>query len=166
MRLRKTLLGTSLFLIGSVVNAEPLLIESPGDHPTYRFEAEPHALLGFGSVENGALGAGFRGTLVLMDPGFVKTINNVAGFSFGGDFFVGRKRSNALYVPLMAHWSFFFSQHWSMLAEAGLGLRFFDDGTHVSPALNIGGRFHITDHVALTLRLGYPALALGLSFFL
>jgi hypothetical protein len=165
MQFRRAL-GTSLFLLAASAKAEPLLIESPGDHPAYHFEAEPHALLGFGSIENGALGVGFRGTLALMDPGFIKTINNVAGFSFGGDLFIGRKRSDALYVPLMAHWSFFFSQHWSAFAELGLGLRFFDDGTHINPALNIGGRFHMTERVALTLRLGYPALALGVSFFL
>jgi hypothetical protein len=166
MRSRIALASTSLFLLGNVARAEPVLIESPGDHPLYRFEAEPHALVGFGSIEDGALGVGFRGTLVLMDPGFVKTINNLAGFSFGGDLFAGRKHSNALYVPLMAHWSFFFTQHWSAFGEAGLGLRFFDDKTRISPALNIGGRFHITEHVALTLRLGYPALAFGVSFLL
>lgn len=153
-------------LVATTAFAEPALIEIPGDHPTYHFEAEPHALLGFGAIEDGALGLGFRGTFVLMDPGFVKSINNVAGLTIGGDFFAGRRHSNALFVPVQAHWSFFFTQHWSAFAELGLGFRFFDTATRVAPALNIGGRFHVTDRVAITLRLGYPALALGVSFFL
>jgi hypothetical protein len=164
--MRGRVVGLWVLGFAGVAQAEPLLIESPGDHPAYHFEAEPHALLGFGTIENGAFGLGFRGTLNLMDPGFVKSINNVAGFSFGGDFFVGRRHANALYVPLEAHWSFFFSQHWSALVEAGVGLRFFDDGTRVAPVLNIGGRYHISDNIALTLRLGYPALSFGVSIFL
>jgi hypothetical protein len=29
-----------------------------------------------------------------------------------------------------------------------------------------GGRFHFNDNVALTLRVGYPAISVGVSFFL
>jgi hypothetical protein len=149
-----------------VSHAEPLLLESPGDHPRYRFEAEPHGLLGFGSIENGALGIGFRGTFVLADPGFVTTVNDTAGISIGADYFVGRSRSNALFVPIQAHWSFFFSQHWSGFVELGVGLRLFDNDARISPALSIGGRYHVTERVAVTLRLGYPAIGIGASFFL
>jgi hypothetical protein len=157
----------SILLLASAAHAEPLLIESPGDHPSYNFEAEPHMLLGFGSIRNGALGLGFRGTFKLMDPGLVRTINNTLGLTIGGDmFFFGKKDYAALFVPVQAHWSFFFSQHWSAFTELGLGFRFFDEDARVSPALNIGGRYHVTDRVSVTLRLGYPALSIGASFFL
>jgi hypothetical protein len=164
--MRTGVLAALLVLAPGLAHAEPVLIESPGDHPAYRFEAEPHALLGFGSIENGAFGAGFRGTLLLMDPGFVKSINDVLGITFGGDFFLGRKRHDALYIPVQAHWGFFFTQHWSAFTELGVGFRFFDADARVTPALNLGGRYHVTDRIAVTLRLGYPALSLGVSFFL
>ena len=32
--------------------------------------------------------------------------------------------------------------------------------------LALGGRIHIVERVALTLRVGYPGLGIGLSFFL
>ena len=43
--------------------AEELIIKNRGDHPSYRFEAEPHGLVGFGGLaKKGDGGGGFRGT--------------------------------------------------------------------------------------------------------
>jgi hypothetical protein len=48
------------------------------------------------------------------------------------------------------------------------GLAFGSGGPYngVFPAFFAGGRFHFTDRIALTIRLGYPDVAVGVSFFL
>jgi hypothetical protein len=144
---------------------EPAVIELPKRHTAYRVELEPHALLGFGPFEDGALGLGMRGSIVLMDPGFVTTVNDSVAISFGADVFLGRRASNTVYVPVQMQWNFFFTKHWSMMLEPGLGLSF-NDRSRLYLALSVGGRYQFSDRVALTFRLGYPALSVGLSFLL
>jgi hypothetical protein len=156
-------IACSTALLAHNAAAEPALIENPGDHPPYHLELEPHGLIGFGALDNGALGAGLRATIKLMDPGFVPSINNTVGVSFGADAFLGA--GTTLLVPLEAQWNFFFTQHWSMMLEGGLGLAI-NDRIYLSPAFSIGGRYHIVERVALTVRIGYPALSVGVSFFL
>lgn len=151
----------------TVARAETV-IKNPGDHPDYSFEAEPHGLIGFGGPLHGGsgqLGAGFRGTVVVLDNGFIKTINNSVGVTFGGDFFF---RRSALFIPVAMQWNFWLTTRWSVFGEPGLGFaahhRRKIDLLH--PVLMAGGRFHFNDQVALTMRVGYPAFSIGVSFFL
>jgi hypothetical protein len=139
--------------------AEQAIIKHPGDHPHYTFEAEPHLIVGFaGPFRDGHPGAGFRGTVVLVQNGFVKTINNSVGLTFGIDFLAGRQW---LYVPIAMQWNFWLSTHWSVFGEPGIAVAARD---HVGPVLMAGGRFHFNDKIALTMRVGYPALSVGASF--
>jgi hypothetical protein len=158
--------SSAILLLGQVAQAEPGTIESPKRHTPYRVELEPHALLGFGYLEDGAFGLGMRATVILSDPGFVTSINDTVGISFGADLFLGRRSSQAVYVPVQLQWNFFFTKHWSMMAEPGVGFAFFGERTRLWPALSIGGRYHFADRIALTFRVGYPALSVGLSFLL
>ena len=141
------------------------IIKRPGDHPDYSFEAEPHLLLGFGGPfehkGRGHLGVGFRGTVVIVNNGFVKTINNSVGISFGADMFVGEQ---TLFLPVAMQWNFWLSPHWSVFGEPGVGFSSRRDVVH--PILMAGGRYHFSDKVALTMRIGYPAISVGVSFFL
>jgi hypothetical protein len=64
-------------------------------------------------------------------------------------------------------WSFWFTRQWSAFGEPGLN--FFHSsygGLSVSPALYVGGRLQLNDQIALTLRAGWPAVSLGVSFLL
>lgn len=173
--------------------ADTLVIRSPGDHPRYAFEAEPHLLLGLidppGVGSGSGLGLGFRGTLVLVENGFVPTINNSIGIGFGLDWVhYGHGRShcnrdlgpsgvctfddaesvNNLWLPVVMQWNFFLSRQWSVFGEPGLALRFQSaPGDHVfklDPQLYVGGRWHFSDGLALTLRAGYPSFSAGISF--
>src|SRR5262245_26825829 len=72
-----TALGVSVPL---TAHAESI-IKHPGDHPRYVFEAEPHLSIGY----SGGFGPGFRGTVVLVDNGFISSINNSIGIGFGLD---------------------------------------------------------------------------------
>src|SRR3954470_24406210 len=91
--------AAAALLVPSLALADESIIKNPDDHPLYRFEAEPHGLLGFGGPfehGRGQLGAGFRGTIIIVDNGFVKSINNSVGIGFGADLFFGH---GVLYIP-------------------------------------------------------------------
>ena len=157
------------FVTTTSAHAEPTTIKNPGDHPDYVFEAEPHGLVGFAGPfrdnGNAHLGAGFRGTVVIVGNGFVKTINNSVGISFGADLY----GDNTLFLPVAMQWNFWLSRHWSVFGEPGLGLalKSFEAKDHpFHPILMAGGRYHFSDNVALTVRIGYPAISVGVSFLL
>lgn len=148
--------------------ADESIIKNPGDHPDYRFEAEPHGLIGFGGpFEGGAtdFGAGFRGTVIIVDNGFVSTINNSVGIGFGADVFF---KHGTLVLPVVMQWNFWLSTHWSVFGEPGLGIspNPFRNRDAFFPILMVGGRYHFNEKVSLTMRIGYPAFTIGASFFL
>jgi hypothetical protein len=140
---------------------EQSIIRSPGDHAHYIFEAEPHLLLGFTGPyrEGDNFGVGFRGAVHIVN-GFVPTINDSVAISFGID--VGTH--GRVFVPIVLQWNFWLSTHWSVFGEPGIGIGSGDQTVY--PAFFAGGRFHFTDRIALTLRIGYPEVSLGCSFLL
>ena len=173
------------------------IIKNPGDHPTYSVELEPHAVLGWGHLYRGSgIGAGARLTIPIVENGFVKTINNSVGISFGLDWmryggcyyydYRGRNRADygcgasVLVFPVAMQWNFWLSPQWSVFGEPGLYVYhgIFDDycagiagcgyptRTSVDFAFYAGGRFHFNDKVSLTMRVGYPTVSFGVSFFL
>jgi hypothetical protein len=173
--------------------ADTLIIKNAGDHPRYSFEAEPHLLLGLidppGPADGTGLGLGFRGTFVLVEDGFVSTINNSVGIGFGADWVrygggrqvcvtdAGPSRVTVctnsasvseVWLPVVMQWNFFLSRQWSVFGEPGLALRYQSvPGAHnlsVDPQFYAGGRFHFSDQTTLTLRLGYPTFSVGVSF--
>jgi len=177
--------------------ADTLVIRRPGAHPNYGFEAEPHALLGFidppGHGHGNGFGFGFRGTVELVDNGFVETINNTIGIGFGVDYVhysLGRSRCvrpvqgqlctdeddaydvDNLWFPVVMQWNFFLSRNWSVFGEPGAALRYEssedDDASLKLEPLQFyaGGRYHFAEAMTLTLRAGYPTFSVGLSFLL
>jgi hypothetical protein len=155
-------------LSSPMARAEQSLIKSPGDHPSYRFEAEPHGLIGFGGPFRGGrgdFGAGFRGTVIVLDNGFIKSINNSVGITFGADIFF---RGATVLLPVGMQWNFWLSNHWSVFGEPGIAIAANRDRGRdlLHPSIWVGGRYHFTDRFALTMRLGYPDFSLGVSFFL
>ena len=97
-----------------------------------------------------------------------------------------------LWIPVVMQWNFFLSTHWSVFGEPGLalhcsswgdgcvsgnyvdvggGTRYVDCGDApnrlgVDPfVLFVGGRYHFTEQVALTMRIGWPTASVGVSFF-
>lgn len=162
------LAGLAMFTTSTAAHADESIIKRPGDHPDYRFEAEPHGLFGFGGPFGSVAdaGLGFRGTIIIVDNGFVKKINNSVGIGFGGDVFF---RKGTVFLPVVMQWNFFLSNHWSVFAEPGFGItananvnKFFP----LHPTGYLGGRFHFNDRISLTLRAGYPSFSVGVSFML
>jgi hypothetical protein len=88
-----------------------------------------------------------------------------------------------LHLPVAMQWNFFLTEKWSVFGEPGITLRYaFYKDINCNPAYGIcedrkrldpfftfyaGGRFHFSDKVALTMRIGHPIEAsVGVSFFL
>jgi hypothetical protein len=147
---------------GAAQADEHSIIRSPGDHPQYIFEAEPHLLVGYSGPfdSDGNFGIGFRGTVHIAN-GFVPSINDSVGVGFGFD--IGT--NGHVLVPVVMQWNFWLSTHWSVFGEPGIALGS-GDRTILWPSFYAGGRLHFTDRIALTLRLGYPDVSLGVSFLL
>jgi hypothetical protein len=148
----------SLLLVTSGALADQSTIKVPGAHPDYSFEAEPHLLVA--PFDDFRPGVGFRGTIELVDNGFVSSINNTVGIGFGADWSRDHFR-----VPVVMQWNFWLSRNWSVFGEPG-ALIDFGDKTRAHPAFYAGGRFHFSERVALTMRVGHPTASVGVSFLL
>jgi hypothetical protein len=179
----------------SEARADTLIIELPGDHPRYAVEAEPHLLLGLieppGYAQGTGIGLGARATIPIVYQGFVSSINNSVAIGFGidfarygrGDFCRGfdpdgdcndyRRRDSfsELWFPVVLQWNFFLSRNWSVFGEPGFALNYHSWDAPTSLELEpliffAGGRYHFADRITLTMRLGYPAFSVGVSFLL
>ena len=187
-----TLLAVSTFQ--RAAHADTLIIKNPGDHPRYTIELEPHIVLGFieppGYAAGTGFGAGFRASIPIVRNGFVPSINNSVAICFGmdfarygrGDYCVDgerlpdcdRRRAagfNEFYFPVVLQWNFFLSRNWSVFGEPGVALNYHAwDGPRaldIDPFIFfLGGRYHFSDKVTLTMRIGYPAFSVGCSFLL
>jgi hypothetical protein len=142
----------------SLAFADVSTIKLPGAHPDYFFEAEPHALVA--PFDDFRPGVGFRGTFVIVDNGFISRINNSVGIGVGADWTEDHFR-----VPVVMQWNFWLSRNWSVFGEPG-GLIDFGKKTRPHPAIYAGGRFHFTDRITLTMRVGHPTARVGVSFLL
>jgi hypothetical protein len=77
-----------------------------------------------------------------------------------------------VWVPIVMQWNFYISRNWSVFGEPGFAIRIESyDGPESGTSFDylhmyVGGRFHFTDNVTLTMRIGYPTFAAGVSFFL
>ncbi|MCC6648116.1 MAG: hypothetical protein IT374_21420 [Polyangiaceae bacterium] len=157
----------------ATARADGSVIGRPGAHPGYVLDLEPHLLLGTDDGvggDNGYWGPGVRGTLILVDNGFVKSINNSVGLGVGLDY-LDYKHGSAFYVPVVMQWNFFLSSGWSVFGEPGIGFFLGDGGVRrrhddrvLDPNLAIGGRYLFSDKLALTMRIGWPAASVGVSF--
>ena len=152
--------GFSVICITQQARAD---IKSDTAHPAYFFEAEPHlAVAPFNENEVG-VGAGFAGTFNVANEGFIKRLNDSVGVGFGADW-TGNNNWN---LSANMQWNFWLSDKWSVFGAPGVGLHFHKgDNVDIWPAFGAGGRYHFTPNFALTMRVGYPVSAVGLSFLL
>jgi hypothetical protein len=159
-----------------------LIIKNPKDHPPYVAELEPHLDVspwgrdygygyygGYGLHGAGVdLGGGFRATIKIADP-VIPKLNNSIGITFGLDVTNCSfcNRSWSLWTPVGANWTFYLTREWSVFADLGFMLR--SDGFYEHAFADIfgelGGRWHFSDKASLTMRIGYPFVSVGVSFF-
>jgi hypothetical protein len=134
----------------------------------------------------GAYGLGVRFGIPIVSNGFVPSINNSVAISFGVDWlhydgcwYLLACTADYFEFPVALQWNFYVLQHLSVFGELGLVPYhgFLGDcppgdvcparpiDTNVMPLLYLGGRYHFSEGVALTWRLGFPAWSVGVSFF-
>ncbi len=168
-------------------------IRNPGDHPDYRFDIEPHGVLGYGYWDPNAygffgFGGGVRISMPICKNCFVPRINNNVAISFGADFIfyplgdaarVFGFTPSYLALPVALQWNFFVHKKWSVAGEPGFtplfGV-FYNYGNcaggcnnwGIYPTLSAVGRYHFSDKIALTMRIGTPPefFNIGVSFWL
>lgn len=148
-------------------------IKSPGDHPDYVFEAEPHLSLAY----DGGVGPGFRGTVVIADRAFIPSLNNSIGVGAGAEWLFYAHGTGDVLVPIVLQWNFWVHRDISVFGEPGLALHFGHGGRDnfaLDPfTIFAGVRFHFSKTVALTIRLGAPEIfhhdnvfSIGVSFLI
>jgi len=165
-----------------VFEAEPHLLAGLADPP------------GFGAGTG--LGVGFRGTVELLKNGFIPKLNNSVGIGFGIDYLrydgwqgprgrceefatapsgvpvcvrtsSGIGHVNYFYLPVVMQWNFWLHEKWSVFGEPGVAFFLQEGDLDFTPlVLFVGGRYHVTDRITLSMRLGYPAFSFGVSFLL
>ncbi len=150
-------------------------------------ELEPHFVVddyyGYGANYGGLpFGVGFRATIPIVSNGFVSSINDSVGIGLGLDWvryapFNGAADVDFFTVPIVMQWNFYLTHMWSVFGEVGGAIFFADhncgyyNGYHCdnfSPFnfdTAVGGRLHFNDSISLTVRLGFPASTIGVSFF-
>jgi hypothetical protein len=150
-----------------------------GDRP---LQLDLHA--GFAWYGRG-LATGVRFGIPIVENGFVPPINNAVYINFGLDLYFIRYRcgpcrgneyrnGTGIGLPVTMHWEFYFTEHWSAFGEVGLNPfihpRYFDeddwyfDGRHWF-IVAVGGRYAFNENIAITLRIGSPYAAFGVTFF-
>jgi len=162
-------------------NADAQDINTPhtGSRP---FQLDLHA--GFTWHGVGAA-SGVRFGIPLMENGFIGTLNNAVYLNFGADFYWvqwrDRGRGNGwdynwgMGFPVTLHWEFYFSESWSAFAEIGAQFYVHPEWLHGNGRFEVrqwgqwfiaavGGSWHITPNFALTVRVGNPYVAAGLTF--
>jgi hypothetical protein len=184
------LVATALVALSSPADAQ-VVIKQPNAHPDYAVELEPHGTFvffhryygyggrgyrrggaGFYAFSDPELGAGFRATIPVVDPGFIPTLNNTVGITFGIDVtncqFCARGYGFSIYTPVGLQWNFFITQKFSAFADLGfiLATEGFYHSVYGDFMGMLGGRYHFSDAVAFTFRIGYPFINVGVSFFL
>ena len=181
----RLLLVSALSLLGAIAlplraEAADWIIKNPNDHQSGSVELEPHANFifwhrnygggrGYKGTGDLEFGAGFRATIEIVDPGFVPKINDTVGITFGLDVTNCRycTKDFTLWTPVGLNWSFYLTKSWSVFADGGFVLR--TDGFYHDIYADffgmLGGRYHFSDSTALTMRIGYPFVSVGVSFY-
>jgi hypothetical protein len=103
---------------------------------------------------------GYRDECLRFEPGPAGTAVCTDVTSNGGSY-------TYVFVPVVMQWNFWLTERFSAFGEPGVNLYHLGSyGFSLSPALYLGGRMRLADRITLTARIGYPTLAIGVSFMM
>lgn len=149
--------------------ADESLVIKESYHPEYSLELEPHLVVGFSGPfgHDTVFGPGVRATFPILQDGFLKRVNDSVGIGVGADFARVGHDETVVAIPVVMQWNFWLSTHWTVFGEPGIDFAT-GSGRHdrvLDPIIAVGGRYHFSESVALTMRAGYPGVSVGASFF-
>ena len=195
MKLDKVIVSALLALVPLVPSRARAddTIRRPDDHPHYIAEIEPHAVFRDDNYFANGIGPGIRVSFPIVDPGFIKGINDTIAIGTGLDaIFLNdcyyRNETGCgetlFSIPVVMQWNFYVTRHISVFAEPGVELYFYNfngcpadapcngySHTHFAPFILSGGmRYHFNDKIAITPRVGVDnfgafMVSFGVSFF-
>jgi hypothetical protein len=103
---------------------------------------------------------GYRDQCLHYEPGPAGTSICTDVTSNGGTY-------NYWFVPVVMQWNFWLTHHFSAFGEPGVDIYYVGShGVSVTPAVYVGGRVKLNERITLTGRLGYPTVAIGVSFMM
>ena len=103
---------------------------------------------------------GYRDECLHFEPGPAGTAVCTDVTSNGGTY-------NYVFVPVVMQWNFWLTERFSAFGEPGLTFYHLGNyGFSATGALYLGGRLRLADRITLTARIGYPTLAIGVSFMM
>jgi hypothetical protein len=103
---------------------------------------------------------GYRDQCLHYEPGPNGTSICTEVTSNGGSY-------NYLFIPVVMQWNFWLTRHFSAFGEPGVNFYFVGQhGFDFVPCGYVGGRVQLTPNLTLTGRIGYPTLAIGVSFMM
>lgn len=149
-------------------------IERPKAHTDYNVELEGH--LAFLLRRNVAPGLGMRANWEIVDPGFIRGLNNSVAVGVGLDLGfntwcegVGTTQHCTdadmdFIIPVNLQWNFWFAPEWSAYFEPGVAFGRRRYGAVFSPLVAAGARYEVARNFLINLRLGYPAMTFGVSY--
>lgn len=170
-------------------------IRSPGNHVHYALDVEPHLVVQWADEEgfDEGFGLGVRGSIPIIDNGPLPRVNNTLALTAGLDMAFFSENCNTadcnawqLWLPVAAQWNFYFSHSLALFGELGLAFQYINaeintrgaacdadnfrcsgwDDLDLEPVFWVGGRYIPVDNMAFTMRLGFPSLTIGASFFM
>ncbi|HEX2678581.1 MAG TPA: hypothetical protein VHM19_18140, partial [Polyangiales bacterium] len=115
----------------SLASGAQAQIKSPGAHPHYSAEIEPHLVFEWSNSawwNDDGIGVGVHGSIPVIDNGPVETINNNFAITFGldwahyGDCGPYNCGADSFLIPIAVQWNFFLSRVVSLFPELGLGI--------------------------------------------
>jgi len=131
------------------------------------------------------LDTGVRFGIPIVHNGFIDSIDNSVYINFGFELYYadeGWDGANKHYyvgfgIPVMLHWEFYFNDTWSVFAELGFQVYFPPAFVHGEAGRGnyyveaggwvigmVGGTLHFNEVIGLTLRVGNPYVAFGVTF--
>lgn len=164
------------------------IIKNPNP-PKYSVEIEPHLSINASTFNDWGYwgyGPGVRFGIPVAGPAFVPKINDSVAISVGAELLRSYRKYCAgptcddlgywaLFIPVALQWNFWITDKWSAFGEPGLVVRTAFDGCSKVQGCGgppvyfagwVGARYHFTDAVSLTMRVGFPTgFSIGVSFF-
>jgi len=114
----------------------------------------------YGRYHGGWSVNGYRDQCLHYEPG-------PAGTSVCTDVTSGGGTYNYFFMPVVMQWNFWLTRRFSAFGEPGMDIYYVGGhGFNFTPAGYVGGRVKLTERLTLTGRIGYPTLAIGVSFMM